>query len=84
MQFAVKRLTMSDLTLFARQYRKSQEAARVRGQGGSKQKGINLNADVFVDIVFPLARGNGEKRRFLIPRPTACACWSRSAVTAPS
>jgi hypothetical protein len=67
MQFAVKRLTMSDLTLFARQYRKSQEAARARGQGGSKQKGINMNADVFVDIVFPLARGNGEKRRFLIP-----------------
>ena len=61
MQFAVKRLTMSDLTLFARQYRKSQEAARARGQGGSKQKGINLNADVFVDIVFPLARGNGEE-----------------------
>ncbi|MGO4705862.1 hypothetical protein AB4072_08810 [Microvirga sp. 2MCAF38] len=67
MQFAVKKLTMSDLTFFEYQFRRFQNEARAIGEQGSKQKAINLNADVFVDMIFPLARGNGEKRRFNLP-----------------
>ena len=67
MQFAVKKLTMSDLTFFDSQYRKFQQEARAKGEQGSKQKGINLNANVFADLVFPHARGDGNRRRFPMP-----------------
>lgn len=43
-KIALKRLSSSDLTLFEAQYRKS---------GGTKQKAINLDSDVFVDMFFP-------------------------------
>lgn len=46
MKFAVKRLTRSDLTLFDVQFRR---------QNAGNQKSINLNRDVFVDILFPSA-----------------------------
>jgi hypothetical protein len=46
-QFAVKRLTRSDLTFFEYQYRR---------QNAGNQKSINLNADVFIDLIFPYAR----------------------------
>jgi len=66
-QFAVKRLTMSDLTFFEVQYRRQQQEAKAKNEHGSKQKGINLNADVFVDIAFPAARGDGTRQRFNLP-----------------
>lgn len=47
MQYAVKRLTRSDLTFFE---------CQLRQQNAGKQKAINLNADVFVDTIFPVAR----------------------------
>lgn len=47
MQFAVKRLTGSDLTFFEVQFRRLNVG---------NQKSINLNADVFVDLIFPYAR----------------------------
>ena len=43
-KLAVKRLTLSDLTLFEWQFR--------RGEGGN-QKAINLNRDVFIDELYP-------------------------------
>ena len=46
-QFAVKKLTRSDLTFFEHQFRR---------QNAGNQKSINLNADVFVDLIFPYAR----------------------------
>jgi hypothetical protein len=45
--FAVKRLTRSDLTFFEYQFRR---------QNAGNQKSINLNADVFIDGIFPYAR----------------------------
>jgi hypothetical protein len=66
-QFAAKTLTMSDLTFFAAQYRQLQEKARKKGEQGSKQKAINLNANVFVDLAFPAARGDGTPQRFDLP-----------------
>jgi hypothetical protein len=45
--FAVKRLTRSDLTFFEYQFRR---------QNAGNQKSINLNADVFIDDIFPYAR----------------------------
>lgn len=45
--FAVKRLTRSDLTFFEWQFRR---------QNAGNQKSINLNADVFIDDIFPYAR----------------------------
>lgn len=45
--FAVKRLTRSDLTFFEHQFRR---------QNAGNQKSINLNADVFIDDIFPYAR----------------------------
>jgi hypothetical protein len=47
MQFAVKKLTRLDLTFFEHQFRR---------QNAGNQKSINLNADVFVDLIFPYAR----------------------------
>lgn len=46
MQFAAKRLRRSDLTLFDVQYRR---------QNAGNQKAINLNRDVFIDLLFPFA-----------------------------
>src|ERR1017187_2059527 len=43
-RLAVKRLTASDLTIFERQFRK---------RNAGNQKSINLNADVFIDKLFP-------------------------------
>ncbi|WP_159012402.1 DUF3883 domain-containing protein [Bradyrhizobium sp. S69] len=67
MQYAIKKLTMSDLTLFEPQFRRLQAEARLSRDQGSKQKGINLNADVFAERFFPAARADGERRRFNIP-----------------
>jgi Domain of unknown function (DUF3883) len=47
MRFAVKKLTRSDLTFFEYQFRR---------QNAGNQKSINLNADVFIDDIFPYAR----------------------------
>ena len=47
MHFAVKKLTRSDLTFFEHQFRRQQ---------AGNQKSINLNADVFVEMIFPYAR----------------------------
>jgi hypothetical protein len=46
MKFAVKSLTRSDLTLFDVQFRR---------QNAGNQKAINLNRNVFVDLLFPNA-----------------------------
>lgn len=43
-QISLKRLSASDLTFFDSHYRKSP---------GAKQKAINLDADVFVNVMFP-------------------------------
>ncbi|SFO03873.1 protein of unknown function [Bradyrhizobium sp. Ghvi] len=67
MQYAIKKLTMSDLTFFQSQYRRLQDEARLAGEKGSKQKGINLNADVFAERFFPAARTDGQRHRFNIP-----------------
>lgn len=67
MQYAVKKLTMSDLTFFQSQFRRLQADARLAGEKGSKQKGINLNANVFSQRFFPAARQDGERHRFNIP-----------------
>jgi len=48
-QLSVKRLTHSDLTLF-KSYFYDQKAS---GHSESKQKGINLNADVFIGEHYP-------------------------------
>lgn len=45
--FAIKKLTRSDLTFFEHQFRR---------QNAGNQKSINLNADVFIDDIFPYAR----------------------------
>lgn len=58
---------MSDLTFFESQYRRLQKEAQELGGQGSKQKGINLNADVFSERFFPAARTDGERHRFNIP-----------------
>ncbi|WP_143270153.1 DUF3883 domain-containing protein [Bradyrhizobium sp. Ghvi] len=58
---------MSDLTFFQSQYRRLQDEARLAGEKGSKQKGINLNADVFAERFFPAARTDGQRHRFNIP-----------------
>lgn len=53
-KFALKRLTASDLTLFEWHF---------RNHNAGNQKAINLNADVFVDELFPsidLVAGPGE------------------------
>lgn len=66
MQFAVKILRKSDLTLFEVHFRRLEQAAVSGTDKLSKQKAINLNADVFVDLIFPGVRG-GSKRRFSLP-----------------
>lgn len=60
MLFAIKRLTKSDLTFFEYQFRQ---------QNAGNQKSINLNADVFVDVIFPQARtaAGGHARQFPLP-----------------
>jgi hypothetical protein len=57
MRFAAKRLTRSDLTFFEYQFRR---------QNAGNQKSINLNRDVFVDLLFPLAASTtgGMARQF--------------------
>jgi hypothetical protein len=58
--FAVKRLTRSDLTFFEYQFRR---------QNAGNQKSINLNADVFIDDIFPYARtiAAGQPHQFPVP-----------------
>jgi hypothetical protein len=46
MRFAVKKLTRSDLTFSEYQFRR---------QNAGNQKSINLNRNVFVDLIFPTA-----------------------------
>jgi len=43
-QIAVKRMTASDLTIFEWQF---------RNEPGGNQKSINLNRDVFIDVLYP-------------------------------
>lgn len=59
MKFAAKRLTRSDLTLFDYHYKTI---------NAGKQKAINLNRDVFVDLIFPAAPGHasGKAAQFLV------------------
>ncbi len=52
MKFAVKRLRRSDLTFFEYQFRR---------QNAGNQKSINLNRDVFIDVLFPSAPGIATK-----------------------
>lgn len=56
--FAVKRLTRSDLTFFEHQFRR---------QNAGNQKSINLNADVFIDDIFPYARTIAAGQPFQFP-----------------
>jgi hypothetical protein len=60
MRFAAKRLTRSDLTFFEYQFRR---------QNAGNQKSINLNRNVFVDLLFPLAASmtGGVARQFPVP-----------------
>jgi hypothetical protein len=60
MRFAAKRLTRSDLTFFEYQFRR---------QNAGNQKSINLNRNVFVDLLFPLAASTtgGVARQFPVP-----------------
>ena len=60
MHFALKKLTRSDLTFFEYQFRR---------QNAGNQKSINLNANVFVDLIFPLARdvAAGQPKQFAVP-----------------
>ncbi len=58
--FAVKKLTRSDLTFFEHQFRR---------QNAGNQKSINLNADVFVELIFPYApaiAAGDRSRQFLV------------------
>lgn len=60
MRFAVKKLTRSDLTFFEYQFRR---------QNAGNQKSINLNRNVFVDLIFPTAGqvAGGVARQFPVP-----------------
>lgn len=60
MRFAIKKLTRSDLTFFEHQFRR---------QNAGNQKSINLNRNVFVDLIFPLAGEvtGGVARQFPVP-----------------
>jgi hypothetical protein len=60
MRFAVKKLTRSDLTFFEHQFRR---------QNAGNQKSINLNRNVFVDLIFPTAGqvAGGVARQFPVP-----------------
>jgi hypothetical protein len=60
MRFALKRLTRSDLTFWEYQYRR---------QDAGNQKSVNLNANVFIDVIFPQARtaAGGHARQFPVP-----------------
>ncbi|ASP97025.1 hypothetical protein CDO24_06015 [Sinorhizobium meliloti] len=57
MSFALKRLRRSDLTFFD---------AQLKRQSAGNQKAINLNRNVFIDLLFPLApaRSSGAPVRF--------------------
>jgi hypothetical protein len=56
-KLAIKRLTMSDLTLFKWQF----------DNGASNQKSINLNADVFIDSLYPSLLNTDVGRSGRIP-----------------
>jgi hypothetical protein len=56
-KLAIKRLTTSDLTFFASQY---------KNNPSSKQKAINLNADVFIEELYPGLRDSASRERFPI------------------
>ena len=60
MRFALKKLTRSDLTFFEYQFRR---------QNAGNQKSINLNRNVFVDLIFPTAGqvAGGLVRQFPVP-----------------
>lgn len=60
MRFAVKKLTRSDLTFFEYQFRR---------QNAGNQKSINLNRNIFVDLIFPAAAQvtGGVARQFPVP-----------------
>jgi hypothetical protein len=75
-RIALKRLSASDLTFFASIFHKP-------GQR-SKQKAINLNSDVFVDLFFPSLKGHFEQLHFSLevngPSARASQSLSRKAV----
>ncbi len=54
-RFALKRLTDSDLSFFETHFRSKRF-------GDHRQKGINLNSDVFVDHLYPRAASTMSKR----------------------
>ncbi|HZS77854.1 MAG TPA: DUF3883 domain-containing protein [Ktedonobacteraceae bacterium] len=54
-KLAIKRLTASDLTFFGWQY---------RNNPSSKQKAINLNADIFIEALYPGLRNPALQDRF--------------------
>ena len=54
-KMALKRLRNSDLTLFEYQFRTT---------SGAKQKAINLNRDIFVDVVYPALSQPIARQRF--------------------
>lgn len=60
MRFAIKKLTRSDLTFFEYQFRR---------QSAGNQKSINLNRNVFVDLIFPAAAEvtGGVAKQFPVP-----------------
>lgn len=60
MRFAIKRLSRSDLTFFEYQFRRQQ---------AGNQKSINLNRNVFVDIIFPAAGADagGTAKQYPVP-----------------
>lgn len=60
MRYAIKKLTRSDLTFFEYQFRRQQ---------AGNQKSINLNRNVFVDLIFPAAglAAGGVARQFPVP-----------------
>jgi hypothetical protein len=57
-KMAVKRLTDSDLTLFEWQF---------RNRNAGNQKAINLNADVFIDVLYPSLHETPDGRTGRIP-----------------
>jgi len=73
---AIKKLTSSDLTLFAEHYHRPEQK--------SKQKAINLNADIFVQIFYPGLRDRFSEIHFALnivgPGGASSYALSRKAV----
>jgi hypothetical protein len=57
-RIAIKRLTASDLTLFEWHF---------RNENAGNQKSINLNADIFIDQMFPSLPEVAQLKNWRIP-----------------